>query len=118
MATDVENLVFVGFNRRIAALNRNTGEIVWDWKAPKPMLGGGYVSLLLVDDRQLVVSVSGYTYSLDPATGMQHWFNELEGFGSGVASVVALNQRNPHDVLLAAAAADAAAGAAAAAGGS
>ena len=111
MRTDLESLVFVGFNSRVAALDRNTGEIVWDWRAPT---GRGYVSLLLLDERQLIASVSGYTYCLDPLTGEQHWFNELKGFGSGVTSIVALDKHNPHDPLVAAAAADAAAAAAAA----
>lgn len=104
MTTKRNNLVYVGFNSRVAALNQDTGEIIWDWKAPK---GRGYVSLLLLDDHRLIVSVVGYTYSLDALTGEQQWFNELSGFGSGVASIVAFNKSNPHDSLLAAASADA-----------
>ena len=105
MATKQNNLVYVGFNSRVAALNKNTGEIIWDWTAPK---GRGYVSILLLDDHRLIVSVVGYTYSLDALTGKQHWFNELQGFGSGVASIVSLNASNPHDSLVAAASVDAA----------
>ncbi|MHC4401354.1 MAG: hypothetical protein ACYTG0_16905 [Planctomycetota bacterium] len=111
MATDLNNIVFMGFNRHVVALESNTGEIVWDWKAPK---GSGYVSLLLLDGRRLIASVNGYTYCLDPLTGEQHWFNALKGFGTGVTSIVALDKHNPHDPLVAAAAADAAAAAAAA----
>ena len=29
------DLVFAGFNSRVAALDRQTGEIVWQWKSPK-----------------------------------------------------------------------------------
>lgn len=54
MATDPEGLVFVGFNGRVAALNRNTGKTVWQWKSPTPRTG--YVSLLLLDESHLVVS--------------------------------------------------------------
>ena len=79
----------------------------WDWRAPE---GREYVSLLLLDERQLIASVNGYTYCLDPLTGKQHWFNKLEGFGSGVTSIAALDKHNPRDPLVAAAAADAAAG--------
>jgi len=111
MTTKQNGLVYVGFNSRVAALDKNTGKIVWDWKAPK---GRGYVSILLLEDDQLIVSVVGYTYSLDALTGKQQWFNELQGFGSGVASIVSLNASNPHDALLAAASADAAQSAAAA----
>ncbi len=81
MTTD--DLVFVGFNSRVAALHRDSGEIVWQWKSRK---GSGYVTLLLDGDR-LIASVNGYTYCLDPATGDEMWFNEMSGFGTGVAVV-------------------------------
>ncbi|MHC4560115.1 MAG: hypothetical protein ACYTFW_20215 [Planctomycetota bacterium] len=112
MVTDLDNIVFVGFNRRVAALHRNTGELVWKWKAPHA--SGPYVSMLLLNERQLIVSIGGYTYCLDPIRGEQRWFNELKGLGTGVASIVALGKHNPHDSL--AAAADQAARSQAAAG--
>jgi outer membrane protein assembly factor BamB len=108
MAADLNNVLFVGLNSRVAALDRDTGEVVWQWRAPKPK-AGGYVSLLLIDPNRLIASVNGYTYCLDPRTGEQQWFNELAGFGSGVTSIVALGKHNPHDLLAAAAAADRAA---------
>jgi outer membrane protein assembly factor BamB len=110
MVTDLDRVVFVGLNARVAALDRRTGETVWEWRAPKPR--SGYVTLLLLDDRQLIVSVEGYTYCLHPRTGEQQWVNELKGFGTGVTSIVALDRHNPHDVLVAAASADAASSAA------
>jgi outer membrane protein assembly factor BamB len=87
---------------------------VAQWQAPKPR--GGYVSLLLLDDRQLIASVNGYTYCLDPRTGQQQWANDLPGFGTGVTSIAALGKHNPHDAVVAAASADAEASAAASAG--
>ena len=77
---NLEDLVFVGFNSRIAALDRNGGQLVWQWKSPK---GSGFVALLLDDDR-LIASVQGYTYCLDPLTGRLLWNNPLTGFGTGV----------------------------------
>ena len=68
MTTDVNNLVFVGLNSRVAALNQDTGTLVWQWRATTPR-NGGYVSLLLLDEARLIVSVNGYTYCLDPKTG-------------------------------------------------
>ena len=111
MTTDVNNLVFVGLNSRVAALNQDTGTLVWQWRATTPR-NGGYVSLLLLDEARLIVSVHGYTYCLDPRTGEQLWYNELKGFGSGVTSIATLGKDNLRDLLLAAAAADAAAAAA------
>jgi len=94
------DLVFVGFNRRVAALNRRSGEIVWEWKASN---GASYVSLLL-DGGMLIVSVNGYMYGLDAATGNQRWYNEMKGFGTGVAALVSVNGMSSNP--LAAAAAD------------
>ena len=103
----LSDLLFTGFNKRVAALHRDTGEILWQWKAP---FGSLYVSLLLDGDR-LIVSVSGYTYALDPFTGRQLWMNEMVGFGTGVATLVSVHGSSSAH-LLAAAAADAAAAAA------
>ncbi len=74
-------LVYVGFTRRIAALDQRTGEVVWSWKASS---GRGFVSLLPEGDK-LFASVQGYTYCLHAATGEELWKNRLTGFGMGIA---------------------------------
>jgi outer membrane protein assembly factor BamB len=93
----LQDLVFVGFNSRVAALERETGEIVWDWQAAKPKYGG-YVTLLL-DGERLIVSVNGYMYCLDPATGEQLWYNETKGFGTGVASIASVRGHSSAEVM-------------------
>jgi len=103
----LSDLLFTGFNKRVAALHRDTGEILWQWKAP---FGCIYTSLLLDGDR-LIVSVDGYMYALDPFTGRQLWMNEMVGFGTGVATLVSVHGSSSAHVL-AAAAANAAAAAA------
>ena len=105
---NISGLVFTGFNKRVAALERNSGNIVWQWKASK---GYSYVSLLL-DGGVLVVSVDGYMYGLNPLTGEELWYNKMEGFGSGVTSLVSLNGASSNPAILQAAAARAAAAAA------
>lgn len=80
----MSDLIYVGFNSRIAALDRATGELVWNWKAP---YGSGFVALLL-DGEQLIASVQGYTWALDPSTGDTLWENQLKGFGYGVPCLV------------------------------
>lgn len=80
----MSDLIYVGSNSRIAALDRVTGELVWDWKAPH---GSGFVALLL-DGEQLIASVQGYTWALDPSTGDTLWENQLKGFGYGVPCLV------------------------------
>src|SRR5689334_9281860 len=69
----MHDLVYVGFNSRVAAIDRETGAIVWSWQAPRPKFGG-FVTLLLDGDR-LIVSVMGYMYCLVPETGEQLWMN-------------------------------------------
>ncbi len=105
----LQDLIFVGLNARVAALDRSTGEIIWEWRAPKPPTG--YVTLL-VDRDLLIASVSGYTYGLDAKTGEQLWFNELKGYGVGVTSIATAGGSSPQPVVLQAAAAHAAAAAA------
>lgn len=83
----IGDLIFVGFNSRIAALDRYTGDIVWDWKSPK---GSGFVSMLLDGDR-LLASINGYTYCLDPLFGQQVWSNHMKGFGTGTTCLVSEN---------------------------
>jgi len=94
------DLIFTGFNRRVAALHCDTGQIVWQWRAPK---GSSYVSLLL-EPNLLVVAVDGYMYGLDPLTGGQLWYNPMTGFGSGVTSLASVRGGNSSQVNLAAAA--------------
>ncbi len=93
-----QDLIFTGFNRRVAALHRHTGAVVWQWKAPK---GNSYVSLLL-DGGLLVVSVDGYMYGLDPLTGAELWFNPMTGFGTGVTALVSENGLSSNPVTAAA----------------
>lgn len=82
----LKDLIFVGFNKQIIALDRYTGEKVWDWKSPK---GSGYPAMILDGDR-LIVSVLGYTYCLEPTTGAAVWENELKGHGTGITSIVSV----------------------------
>ncbi len=80
-------LFFLGFNSRVIAMDRETGEIVWDWKSPQGR--SGQVAVLLDGDR-LIVSVQGYTYCLDPLSGATIWSNPLKGYGVGIPSLVSL----------------------------
>ena len=81
------DFVFVGFNSHVAALDRYTGEVIWQWKSPKGSCS--FVSLLLDEDR-LIASVNGYMYCLDPLTGGQVWMNPMKGFGLGMPSMVSV----------------------------
>lgn len=107
----VRDLVFTGFNSRVIALDRYTGEVVWDWKSPK---GTGFISLLLDGDR-LIVAVNGYLYCLDPLYGQEVWRNPMRGFGHGVTSLASMYGASASDSIAAIAAQQQAAATAAAA---
>lgn len=82
----LEELVFVGFNRRVVALDRQGGEIRWTWKASS---GSGAVAVLVDGDR-LIASCQGYTWCLDPLTGEEVWKQPLKGFGTGVPCIASV----------------------------
>lgn len=107
----IADLVFVGLNKKVLALDRYTGDIVWQWKATK---GTGFVTLLLDGDR-LVASVNGYLTCLDPVFGQEVWSNPLTGFGTGFVSLASVRGGNVNPGSEAALAAQQAAAAAAAA---
>ena len=88
----LDQLIFTGFNSRVAALNRDTGETVWMWKSPH---GTGYTTVMLDGDR-LIVSVEGYTYALDPLSGQVLWYNQLAGMGLGVATLASIRAMAPN----------------------
>ena len=94
----VEDMLFVAFNKQVAALDAATGEIIWQWKAPK---GSGFVSLLL-DGERLFAAVQGYTYCLDAINGDQVWSNPMKGFGHGVASLTTSRGQSEQAILNAA----------------
>ncbi len=102
---NLDDLVFTGFNNRIAALHRDTGDIVWQWTAPS---GSTYTSLLLDGDR-LIACVHGYMYALEAATGRQLWANPMSGFGYGVASLASMRGTLSSSALLLNSAAESAA---------
>ncbi len=104
----IEDLVFVGLNGQVVAMDRKNGEIVWVWSNDGLM--SGYVSLLLDGDR-LVVSSNGYLYCLDPLNGDVLWENPLKGKGTGVASLVSVRGQSSSTVSMQASAEDAAAAA-------
>src|SRR5947209_3717078 len=106
---NLHQLLFLGLNGRVAALDRDSGEIVWEWTAKDPdkhRAVGGYMTVL-VDQGQLFVSANGYTYRLDPVTGEEQWANPLRGWGVG-PTALATSTAASLQVLTAAAAKQAA----------
>jgi outer membrane protein assembly factor BamB len=80
----LEQLIFIGLNRYVVALHRDTGEIVWS----NNQLHDGAVTLLLDGDR-LIASSNGYIYCLNPHTGKILWHNPMKGYGRAAPTALA-----------------------------
>jgi outer membrane protein assembly factor BamB len=106
----IDDLVFVGLNGYVVAVDRKNGQIVWSNDELRGgHLSGGYVSLLLDGDR-LIVSCNGYLFCLDPLNGNVLWDNPLTGHGIGVASIVSVGGQSSATASMQAASAQASAG--------
>jgi hypothetical protein len=97
----IDRLIFVGLNGRVSALDRDTGEIVWETRE-----GRGYVSLLLDGDR-LIAALNGYLYCFDPYNGAVLWRNPLKGYGLGIAHLASVRGQGSQTVIQQAAEAEA-----------
>lgn len=100
----IDQLIFVGLRGYVVALDRDSGEVVWD----NSELNSGYTTLLLDGDR-LIVSTNGYIYCLDPRTGRILWNNPLRGYGVGIAHLASVRGQSDATAIHQAAAADEAA---------
>ena len=90
----IDQLVFVGLNGWVAALDRDSGEVVWYCSDLK----SGYTTLLLDGDR-LIASTNGYLYCLDPQTGKIVWQNPMSGYGTGIAHLVSVRGQSGQVLL-------------------
>src|SRR6266852_5587593 len=90
----IDQLIFVGLNGWVTALDRDSGEVVWYCSELK----SGYTTLLLDGDR-LIVSTNGYMYCLDPQTGRIVWSNPLKGYGVGIAHLVSVRGQSAQVLL-------------------
>jgi len=98
----MDQLIFVGLNGWVTAIDRDSGEVVWYCSELK----SGYTTLLLDGDR-LIASTNGYVYCLDPQDGRVVWKNPLKGYGTGVAHLVSVRGQSPQVLLDQAASAEA-----------
>src|SRR5262245_66470786 len=90
----VDQLVFVGLNGWVAALDRDSGAVVWYCSD----LNSGHTTLLLDGDR-LIVSTNGYLYCLDPQNGKIVWKNPMTGYGTGIAHLVSVRGQSGQVLL-------------------
>ena len=82
------DLVFIGINGSVVALNGATGEQVWVKQVAGGALGGAgaFVNVVL-QSGALLATCRGEVFCLDPLTGNPRWHNPLKGYGLGLAAI-------------------------------
>jgi len=105
------DLIFIGIKGSVLALNKITGQEVWQTK-----LKGQYFVNLVIENENLYATTQGEIFCLETRTGNLRWHNKLKGLGLGLVSIAthATSQALTAEEILAAQRA-AAAGAASAA---
>lgn len=93
----LHDLLFVGFNGRVVALEQRSGELVWEWRCPKP---SGQMMAVLVQGDRIFASSAGYTYCLDALHGVELWDNPLKGLETGVPSLATAESGSSGSFLL------------------
>ena len=92
----VDQLLFVGLNGYVAALDRASGDVVWKTAQLSSLT---QYTTLLPDVDCVYVSAGGYLYCLDALTGDQRWYQPLKGFGTGVASLATTRAQALQEML-------------------
>ena len=78
------SILLLGVKKRVMALNRDTGERLWQRDLPGAMLGDSFVTLI-ADDRRVFAHAKGELFCLDLFTGQVLWQDNLPGLGFGLA---------------------------------
>ncbi|MGO8698643.1 MAG: PQQ-binding-like beta-propeller repeat protein [Limisphaerales bacterium] len=93
----ISDLVFIGIQGSVVALNRATGEQVW----ATHLKASDFVNVVLHNEAVLA-TCNGEIFCLDPFTGEGRWHNPLKGFGRGLATIAtATNPGSANTPLLA-----------------
>lgn len=78
-----KNALFVLTNGRVAAIDKKTGDVIWEVKL-KTHLGHNLsynIGQLTVEGDKIFVGISGYLLCLQTKDGSMVWKNELKGWG-------------------------------------
>ena len=79
------DLLFIGIAGTVLALDRATGQEVWQ----SSLKGEDFVNVA-VQDGAVYATAKGELFCLDPATGNIRWQNQLKGFGRGLVTIATL----------------------------
>ncbi len=78
-------LLFLGLNSRVIALNKRDGQVVWAAELTG-ILGDNFVTVQ-ADGQSVFAFTKGRIYCLDLRSGRILWTNELKGYGYGIATI-------------------------------
>src|SRR5688572_4539084 len=82
MMASRSNLVFVGLKGSVVAVDRGTGETIWETS----LKGAEFVTVTMLE-ADLFAATRGRVYRLDPSSGAILWVNDLAGLGWGIVSI-------------------------------
>lgn len=81
--SSLEHHLYILSNGRVAAISRNTGEIVWEVKLKK-LLGSSMIRAIgqiRLEGDKLFIGIAGHIACLRVNDGSLVWKNELKGWG-------------------------------------
>lgn len=79
------NYIYLGIKGRVVALERNSGQKMWETQLKVKGLTDGFVNVVF-DDDALFAHSGGELFCLDPVSGKLRWHNDLPGLGYGMAT--------------------------------
>ena len=86
---NTEDLLFVGLCGRVLAVNRCTGQTLWETPLKGSLFGTDFVNLFC-DRGLLFVHTQGRLFCLDASDGRIKWENPLKGCGYGLATLASV----------------------------
>ena len=78
------DILLLGMKKKVAAIERTTGRILWEQKLSGPQ--GDFVTLLCANG-YIYAACGGHLHCLALETGQLLWTNKLPGYGYGLASL-------------------------------
>lgn len=94
-----ENRLYILSNGRVAALDKNTGEMIWEIRLKNYVKVSSYTyGQIIAEGDRLFVSISGIALCLSAADGSLIWKNELKGWGYSFVSMAGAGAANMETV--------------------
>src|SRR3954453_16651710 len=88
-------ILLIGLKRKVAAVARRDGRILWSTVIPGGM-GQGFVTILS-DGARVFAYTNGSLHCLDLQNGRLLWSNDLPGYGYGIGSLALPGLANAPD---------------------